>query len=330
MPNICIDAFKNLFIQNTNGKLAISPCCFSHTNPVDIIDFQSDPYLDDVRKVWLTGNFPSACSNCEKAESSGFGSRRKDSNRLYEEYSLYNTETELVSLDFWTGDTCNLRCAICKPDFSSAWKKELGYPIFERQSNNNEFWKYLDLSKIRFVHFNGGEPLLNRGHYELLENLPNKRKINISYNTNGTILPSEKLLYLWKHFKQVTIAFSIDDIAERFEYQRYPAKWSEVVANLQWYLNNCAKNTFFATTTSVGLLNHSNLDALQSWLESTMISGKNLHPVDYRRQPVHGLFDLKDAKSRVNDIKNFLDSCDKRRGTNWKTTFPELVQFINT
>jgi hypothetical protein len=38
----------------------------------------------------------------------------------------------------------------------------------------------------------------------------------------------------------------------------------------------------------------------------------------------HGLFALDDAKKRSFKIKKFLDSCDARRGTNWRKVFPEL------
>ena len=54
----------------------------------------------------------------------------------------------------------------------------------------------------------------------------------IHYNTNGTQYPEEEILELFPHFKHVHVAFSIDDVEEQFEYQRYPATWSEVNSNI--------------------------------------------------------------------------------------------------
>ena len=37
---------------------------------------------------------------------------------------------------------------------------------------------------------------------------------------------------IWQHFKLVEVAFSIDDVDERFEYQRANAVWAEVNSNI--------------------------------------------------------------------------------------------------
>ena len=42
----------------------------------------------------------------------------------------------------------------------------------------------------------------------------------------------QEIFDLWAYFKHVEIAFSIDDIGEPFEYQRHPANWRQVSANL--------------------------------------------------------------------------------------------------
>ena len=56
------------------------------------------------------------------------------------------------------------------------------------------------------------------------------KNIEIHYNTNGTVFPEQH--ELWQHFKHVEVAFSIDNTNDRFEYERYGAKWSEVQENL--------------------------------------------------------------------------------------------------
>jgi hypothetical protein len=45
-------------------------------------------------------------------------------------------------------------------------------------------------------------------------------------------MPNKKQLDIWKQFNRVILSISIDDIGERFEYQRSLAKWNEVRNNL--------------------------------------------------------------------------------------------------
>jgi len=316
---ICIDAFKNLNIVNIDNRLSISPCCVSPTVPVDQIDFNNQ-YLLDIRDTWREGRFPSACVSCKDKKSS----RMSGSNQWYTDNNLNNTDVELVRLDYWTGDACNLRCAICGPEYSSSWKQELKLPV--QQSVSNQFWKTLDLSQLAFVHFNGGEPLMSKEHVAFLDAIPDKSRVHINYNTNGTVLPSNRLLALWEQFKIVQLDFSIDDIGERFEYQRFPASWDKVTANLQWFIDHSPVNCMFAVNTSVGLLNHANLDNLNHWLKTNFHSNRVTDPIEYRQQSVTGIFALEGAHARAKSIVEFLDTIDARRGTSWRNTFPELSQ----
>jgi sulfatase maturation enzyme AslB (radical SAM superfamily) len=315
----CIDAFKNLNIVNINNQLSISPCCVSPTVPVTTIDFDTQ-YLTDIRNTWTNNEFPKACAACKNNKFL----RMAGSNQWYVDNNHNNTKVELIRLDYWTGDACNLRCAICGPSYSSSWKQELNLPV--QRSISNCFWQTLDLSRLEFVHFNGGEPLMSKEHVDFLDAIPDKSQVHINYNTNGTVLPSRKLLELWAQFKIVQLDFSIDDIGERFEYQRFPAKWHKVAENLQWFIDNSPVNCMFAVNTAVGILNHANLDNLNSWLKTNFHTNRVTDPVEYRQQSVTGVFALDGANTRAKSIVKFLDDCDTRRGTNWRKTFPELSQ----
>ena len=325
----CIDAFKSLNIADYNGSIFVSPCCISPPVKSKITDFKNIQYLKDIRDSWTQEIFPAPCNACKIAESAGIGSRRIGSNQWYNDNGYNNTDVELIRLDYWVGDTCNLRCAICIPEFSSAWKQELGVSSKLKKSVVNHFWKQMDLSTVRWVHFNGGEPLLSKTHVEFLQALPNKDQIHINYNTNGTILPDQTLLDLWQQFKLVQIDFSIDDIEQRFEYQRYPANWKQVTNNLQWYIDNAPHNCMFAVNTTVGILNHTNLGNLNVWLKQNFHTSQFTDPIEHRQQLAQGLFALDGAEQRTKQIKRFLNSCDIRRDTNWQITFPELVQYLD-
>jgi sulfatase maturation enzyme AslB (radical SAM superfamily) len=327
---ICFDLYKNLNIAIKHNTLNLSPCCISPTRSASTVDFVNNPYLADLRSQADKGTLPLACRNCVDAEEAGLTSRRQGSNVWFRDAGLDNADIELVRLDYWTGDTCNLACVICGPNNSSSWKQELGLPIEERKSVSNKFWKTLDLTKIRFIHFNGGEPLLSKEHVEFLQAVPDKKVVHLNYNTNGSVLPSQQLLDLWSNFKLVQLDFSIDDIEQRFEYQRYPAKWLQVVDNLAWFIANAPHNCMFATNTSVGILNQSNIDALTGWLATNFHTSRFTDPIEHRQQLTFGLFASKDADNRKNLIINTLEKIDLRRGTDWRTTFPELdLRFRN-
>lgn len=320
--NTCYDAFKNINIVSKNDQLLISPCCLVTPVPVNNIDFENNSYLTQIRDSWEQEKFPPACQICKKAEDFKITSRRQGSNNWYQDHNSNNTNVELIRMDYWTGDLCNLTCVICGPHNSSAWKQELNYPNQLKHVTINQFWKSFDLTKLEFIHFNGGEPLLNKEHVDFLKAISNKNQVHINYNTNATVRPKQEMLDLWSEFRLVQLDFSIDDIGERFEYQRYPAKWNHVVDNLKWFIDNAPQNCMFAVNTSVGMLNQHNLDNLNQWLRENFYTTRFSDIIEHRQQLTYGKFASNEPKQ--NAIK-FLDECDSRRGTNWKTVFPELI-----
>jgi molybdenum cofactor biosynthesis enzyme MoaA len=317
----CLDAYKNLYVEVRDQQVSISPCCVSSTHAVNDVHFERDPALALVRKQFDQSQWPGSCSYCKKIEDTGGHSRRLGSNRWYQDNGIHDTDVEFVRLDYWVGDLCNLACAICGPQFSSRWKQQLHLPAEKSRSVVNDFWKNLDLSKLRYVHFNGGEPLLSKEHVKFLEALPHKQSVTVSYNTNGTVRPTDHLRDLWLQFHLVELVFSVDDVGDRFEYQRWPAKWSEVVDNLQWYISQGNHNSMYAVNTTVSALNQYNLSVLQQWLQENFAQTKFTDPIEHRTQPAMGRFALDRSAS---DIRTQLDRIDSQRGTNWRTVFPEL------
>jgi len=315
MISKCLDVYKNLNIEINKDQVALSPCCLFPEEQTDKIDFYTNPLLKSVRQQWNQNIIPNDCQGCY---------RKENSNQWYIDNGYNNTTVELIRLDYWVGNICNLRCAICSPYFSSSWGEELKIPIVERSNTTNYAWKDLDLIKLKFIHFNGGEPLLSKEHVEFLKAIPTKSQVHLNYNTNGTILPSEKLLELWSQFKLVQLDFSIDDIGDRFEYQRYPAKWNEVVKNLQWFIDHSPVNCMFAVNTTVSILNQDNLINLNQWLSKNFNANRVTDPIEYRTQDANGVFAVDNTNKK--QIIDFLNSCDQRRGTDWRKTFPGVVE----
>ena len=180
---ICYDAYKNINLVTNQSNLEVSSCCLIPTTPSTTINFYNSEQLIRVRQSWNKNEFPEECAICKEEEAQHRLSRRQGVNKWYEDNNCANTTVELIRLDFWTGDTCNLRCAICGPNNSSSWKQELNFPKELKKVSSNVFWKKLDLSSLQYIHFTGGEPLLNKEHVNFLHAIPDKNKVYLNYNT---------------------------------------------------------------------------------------------------------------------------------------------------
>jgi glutamate-1-semialdehyde 2,1-aminomutase len=137
---------------------------------------------------------------------------------------------------------------------------------------NNQFWSQIDrhLDDIRYIEFTGGEPFMIDQHFDMLQGIVDRgiaHQVEIHYNTNGTIFP-ERGEQVWRHFKTVEIAFSIDDVGDRFEYQRSNAQWPEVCANLDRFrdLKEIYSNIALQICTTTNIFNVRYLDQVANWL----------------------------------------------------------------
>lgn len=228
------------------------PCCLygesipnvSVHDGHSIHDAQHSDYMKNLRQQFLAGEKPSGCNMCWQEESvPGRMSKRKATFAKLRNIKPKYEESAVtpIFLDLKLGNICNLKCRICGSWSSSKWAQE---EIDIANGDNNtakeqlskgqwprripSWWEALEdaLEHIEYLEFTGGEPFLINEHFDLLEKLVERgysSKIDIHYNTNGTIWPVRN--DIWKHFKQVEIAFSIDDTGKRFEYQRYGTSW---------------------------------------------------------------------------------------------------------
>ena len=137
---------------------------------------------------------------------------------------------------------------------------------------NPTFWKEIDqvVDQIQYIEFTGGEPFMIQEHFDMLQGLVDRGiagNIEIHYNTNGTQYP-EDADEIWKHFKLVEIAFSIDDVGERFEYQRTNAVLKEVCRNIGWFrtLREHYSNIRLQVCSTVNVFNVMYLEELAQWI----------------------------------------------------------------
>jgi hypothetical protein len=109
-------------------------------------------------------------------------------------------------------------------------------------------------------------------HFDLLQGLVDRGlagQIEIHYNTNGTQWP-EHAEEIWQHFKTVEIAFSIDDVGDRFEYQRSNAVWPEVCANIERFRAMRTRNPRIRlqVCTTVNVFNVYYIEQVANWINT--------------------------------------------------------------
>jgi sulfatase maturation enzyme AslB (radical SAM superfamily) len=179
-----------------------------------------------------------------------------------EDGTIDTTQLPIKYYDLRFGNMCNLACRMCGPEDSHTWYEQWskftktesfvdthGIVKLIRNSvgrltttdydwhSSEAFWDQIsaNIGNIQQVYMAGGEPLLIERHYEFLDKCISAdaaKNIVLEYNTNGTLLPA-RVVEMWKHFKQVRIGVSIDGIGKVVEYQRWPAKWSQLKSNLE-------------------------------------------------------------------------------------------------
>jgi MoaA/NifB/PqqE/SkfB family radical SAM enzyme len=289
--SFCIYPWVNLEV-NPTGQ--ISPCCMSQLTVANLSDttlqdaYQSDA-MAQLRQNFLDNKYPGSCSTCWKDEAVGKPSMRQRAKHKFKEiYYRLNYQKEDISnlqvFDLKLGNSCNLGCKICNPESSSTIAQQeytagkISTVEFQKikqsvkWAESEEFWRQmLELvQNVKYLDLYGGEPLMSKTHFKFIENLIElgvAKDIKIDYNSNGTIY-SEKFFDLWKHFKEIKISFSIDDIGDRFEEQRVGANWKIVLENIQKYNARRSKTFITEIFPTINTQNVFYLPELLEWIET--------------------------------------------------------------
>ena len=283
----------------------VRPCCLAMDEIEDdagdkyklantsLVEIQNSTAMKTLREDFLAGKKPQNCRRCWNEERAGRTSKRMHTldrlKHMIDENVSWSTDAmPLMFLDLKLGNICNLKCRICGSWSSSQFAAEeikfnrkeetrgsFAYKMLKDGAwprESTEFWDDLDrhLDNIRYIEFTGGEPFMIKEHFQLLQRLVDTGRadqVEIHYNTNGTQYPEEGEA-IWKHFKHVEIALSIDDVEQRFEYQRSNAVWSEVVANTERFrqLRSRNNNITLQACCTINVFNVYYLETVANWL----------------------------------------------------------------
>lgn len=258
----------------------------------------NSPAYKDLRLSMLKGKKSSVCNSCHVSEETHSQSARREVNDRFASHfsrvletmpdGFYNKNT-LPYLDVRFSNVCNFKCRTCDPNHSSMWNADIpkalggGAPKVVKLSSLKNYPVDLineSLDVADEIYFAGGEPLLTKEHYEILNSLVKKNRtgVRLRYSSNLSVLHygGQSIIDLWKHFSWVLVNVSIDGFGEHGEFVRHGLNWNQLRSNF-FELGEKLPHVFFNISITVSVLNGEYLTSLlrnlitEAWVSKTSI-----------------------------------------------------------
>jgi sulfatase maturation enzyme AslB (radical SAM superfamily) len=324
--------------------------------------------------------------NSRYQEDEKLWSQIKNATKLFKITGMYDFEGRMLEVQLKIfGSQCNLDCFMCH-HFSSSTRQEMA---FEKDVWNEKVWgnkiereytsKLANLPKhedmidqivalapyIRVIKIIGGEPLIMKKHYEMLDKIiesGHAKQIAIKYQTNLTQTKAGKHNFFnyIPHFKRVSVVVSVDGISKVNDYIRRRSKFKEIENNIKYLKKYDNVNIDLnGTLTFISVLrfyevidyfkNHKEFRDLNWWLISKPSLTKvnnlpqklkdKLIPVYEKYEEAYDIVNaLKmdpNPDSNVKEVLQYLLDTDKAyKGTKWEMNlfdvFPELKEYYGT
>jgi len=252
-PTICLAPYNTIDVRHSSFKKQdiYQTCCCNLDESLFVPSTGNDAFAE-IKQQQLEGEWPSACYRCWKEELNGGQSERL---RAFAElpqdkFDNFVADQRINEFEFRVkfSNLCSLACRSCAAEESSTFSKITNSPVselFEADiSNNDVHWQFIttripELMKKAehfFVHFIGGETLIQPGMIKLLTWMVRTKlaaDVNIRLTTAITATPSTALMELLGKFRSVNINLSIDSVGENYQYVRWPAKFAKIESNLE-------------------------------------------------------------------------------------------------
>ena len=346
------------------------PCCLSdYWHPVGdlrkntMLEIWNQQSYKDMRINMLDDKPCKECTKCYEREENGFFSMRYDANRNYGHHiaevnkTLEDGTHPEFKIRYWDvrfSNLCNFSCRSCGPIFSSNWYNDhvklykrrpdvLGREMarVEYTAGNEDAMLEQMLPHIPYleqVYFAGGEPLIMKEHYFMLEKLIElgKTDIRIQYNTNFSELrfKDKHVFDYWKHFKNVSVGASLDASGPRAELMRKGTNWEQVINNRKCMIELVPHVDFYisATVSAMNVLHV--LDFHKEWSELGLIQPKDFNvnicqsPEWYRIDILPESFKTNKVIPKYEEHLKWLEPQDPlQRATNG---YKSIINFFNS
>jgi hypothetical protein len=403
---------------------------------IDTSALHNTKFKKQQRELMMKGGRPVECDYCWRVEDNTHGvdvysdritktaaAWAKDFKDEVLADPLGNINPSHLEISF--SNTCNFKCSYCSPEISSKWMEEIrqhgGYPtstnfnnlqnivnqnkmpILEKEFNPyvEAFWKWWpDLYKdLRVVRVTGGEPLLTKNTFKILDYIIENPKADLELNINSNLCVPDDLINKFIEklkriqgegmVKEFVLYTSAEAHGKRAEYIRHGLDYNK------WY-DNCNRILSEIPNSRLSLMSTYNALSVTSFIPflddilklrsayNTGADRQNPVSIDipYLRWPKHqsifiltpdylkyledqvthmylnkeqaywpplcghGFYEneinkmerlyyvAKDDPRNMEEINQnrkdfvlFVDEHDRRRGTNFLATFPEMEEF---
>ena len=235
-------------------------------------EYNNNKFLLDARQSFLSNNFASACNRCLPEEKAHSGPFRKSQNfraAIHHNEFFHNSLEQspvlprLTDNKIWPhfifvsfGNLCNLSCRMCfwtgsssistlyqthnyKSDFNPTNQGNPNVPTILNWTNDEKRWQeFLDFivqnPDLKFIIFNGGEPLINERFHQTIDHLISNKKTNIhlTITSNGTDI-TDSLINKLQKFDSCFTDISLECFHPLNDYVRVGSNYIDITKNLE-------------------------------------------------------------------------------------------------
>jgi len=387
------------------------------------------------RRMMLEGRRPPECDYCWRVEDSGNELsdrviKSADTSWAYghiDEIAMtpWNKDVDPSYVEISFSSVCNFKCSYCGPSVSSQWMEEIerygAYPTSNKFNNlqwlkqqkeipipNNQdnpyvdaFWEWFPnmYQNMRQFRITGGEPLLSKNTFRVLDYIIENPNPNLVFSVNTNLNPPPELLDKFieklkiiqekKCVERVHLFTSAEAHGKQAEYIRYGLNYNDWLNNLERIIKEVPEIAFTIMST-YNILSITTFDkflkdildlrlkyreqALANFRTPIMVNIPYLRYPDHQAAYIvtqeflpyidkqikfmednieqghieghesftgfheHEIYKLKNIRDIIvaelenptdksvlrKDFTTFVDEHDRRRGTNFLETFPEM------
>jgi len=229
-PSFCAAKWKQVTIHLQTGHT--HSCHHPKSHKIPLEELASNPsalhntkFKKEQRKLMLNGERPAECDYCWRVEDGS----NSISDRVYKSADSWAAPyiNDIISKP-WDQDVvpsyvevsfssvCNFKCSYCGPSVSSRWMEEIEkygpyptttryngldpnqMPIPHKEENPyvDAFWKWWPDAYYQLEHFRitGGEPLLNKNTFKILDYIIANPNPNLDVSINANMCPPGDIL----------------------------------------------------------------------------------------------------------------------------------------
>lgn len=284
-PTFCPAPYKYLDIRKSGVSSDLWRICCCN---LQIDQDSQDPQFTSLKQKQLNGEWSSACSKCWQEESQGGISERIKMIMDLGAEQCERIERTGTADDYQIKATfsnlCQLACRSCVPGESSTFAKYSNSQHFARFQLRDITLDYFDeitqdietaaknYQRIS-IHINGGESMIQNGAEKVLDWMIQRglnQQAGLILTTAGTVTPNLRWQNYFDRFLNLGCNLSIDSVGRNYHYVRWPAQWTKVDSNIQWFFDY-AKQKPYTNYWITPVISLNNLfyieDYLDYWLD---------------------------------------------------------------